>query len=65
MLPRDHEARDSLLATIKQKKDEIETYSSRQERDKEVAGPRVAYLKERQRKSAVAHRAASAKEREP
>ena len=72
-----HPAKASLGETIKEveaaienvKKKQAKTrpktkaYSSRQEADKKVAGSRVAYIKERQRKRAVEHRLKTRKER--
>ena len=72
-----HPAKASLGETIKEveaaieniKKEQAKTrpkakaYSSRQEADKKVAGSRVAYIKERQKKRAVEHRLKTRKER--
>ena len=63
LLDRDHPARKALEETIAQKKEEMkkiqaerqkargQKHSVRQEMDKKEAGSRVAYIKERQRKS--------------
>ena len=72
-----HPPKKSLGETIKEveaaieniKKEQAKTrpkakaYSSRQEADEKVAGGRVAYIKERQRKRAVEHRLKTRKER--
>ena len=72
-----HPAKVSLGETIKEveaaieniRKEQAKTrpkakaYSSRQEDDKKVAGARVAYIKERQRKRAIQHRLKTRKER--
>ena len=72
-----HPAKESLGETVREveaaieeiKKEQAKTrpkakaYSSRQEADKKVAGGRVAYIKERQRKRAVQHRLKTRKER--
>ena len=75
LLDRSHPARTALEETIAQKKEEIEKiknerpkarerkHSARQEMDKREAGPRVAYIKERQRKRAAEHRKSGAKAR--
>ena len=63
LLDRDHPARKALEETMAQKKEEMkkiqaerqkargQKHSVRQEMDKKEAGSRVAYIKERQRKS--------------
>ena len=75
LLDRDHPARKALEETITQKKEEMkkiqaerqkargQKHSVRQEMDKKEAGPRVAYIKERQRKRAAEHRKLGFKER--
>ena len=75
LLDRDHPARKALEETITQKKEEMkkiqaerqkargQKHSVRQEMDKKEAGPRVAYIKERQRKRAAEHRKSGFKAR--
>ena len=75
LLDRSHPARTALEETIAQKKEEIEKiknerqkarerkHSARQEIHKREAGPRVAYIKERQRKRAAEHRKSGVKAR--